>query len=112
MGDWRPRGTKTRAGWRTAYPGRGAPQPEQGSPAALLVCVLLASGYGRGLRMVVGGLLISAGAAAGGGVVTTVLASLGLGAMLEALFDLCLAAPLFGCPQDGTEIRRRAQLLL
>lgn len=62
--------------------------------------------------MVAGALLISAGAAAGGGMITTVLAALGLVAMLEAQFDLCLAAPLLGCPQDGAEIRRRAHLTL
>lgn len=62
--------------------------------------------------MVAGAALISAGAAAGGGITTTVLASLGVAAVIEAQFDLCLAAPLLGWPQDGAEIRRRAYLML
>ena len=62
--------------------------------------------------MVAGALLISLGASAGGGLITTTLASLGLVALLEAQFDLCLAAPLVGCPVDGAEIRRQAALTL
>src|SRR5687768_8460205 len=112
MHDRRPQGRQIVARWRTAAARRGAPRPEQGSRAALFICLVLASGYGRGLRMVVGALLIGAGQAAGGGIATTVLAALGLVAVLEAQFDLCLAAPLLGCPQSGAEIRRRAHLTL
>jgi hypothetical protein len=55
--------------------------------------------------MVAGGLLIALGASLGGGFATTLLACLGLIAMLEAMFDLCLAARLLGCPVDGSSIR-------
>ena len=60
--------------------------------------------------MVAGGLVISLGAAAGGGALTTVLATIGPTLLLEAQFDLCLAAPLLGYSTDGSEIRKQASL--
>ena len=44
--------------------------------------------------------------------VTTALAAIGLAGMLEAMFDLCLAAALVGCPVDGSAIRKKASLTL
>ena len=79
---------------------------------ALFLCLFLSSGYGRGLRMLAGGLLISLGGAAGGGLITTVLACVGLTVLLEAQFDLCLAAPLLGCPVNGAEVRSLARRTL
>ena len=100
------------ARWRTSTLEPAGHETERDLRLNLFFCLVLASGYGRGLRMLTGGLLISLGASAGGGIVTTLLAAIGLATMLEAMFDLCLIAPLLGCPTDGIEIRRRAALSL
>ena len=104
----RPKRRATSAGWRTSHPRHHDSATERELRPGLLACLLLVSDYGRGLRLVAGGLLISLGAAAGGGPLTTALAAIGLTAMLAALFDLCLVAPLLGCPADGSAIRKAA----
>ena len=58
--------------------------------------------------MVVSSFLISFGLGALGGPVGFSMVMLGLAWILEAIFDVCVVAPLFGCPLDGSAIRRRA----
>ena len=108
----RPRPSDRVARWRTSESGRGGRETEPVLRPALFVFLVLASGYGRGLRMVAGGLLIGLGAAVGGGFLTTIVAATGLAAILEAMYDLCLVAPLLGCPSDGAQIRKQAALTL
>ena len=105
----RPKRRAPGAGWRTSKPRHITYATDCERRPGLIACLSLVSGYGRGLRMVAGGLLIALGASAGGGFITTSLASFGLAAMLEPMFDLCLAAPLLGFPVDGDAIRAMAR---
>jgi hypothetical protein len=59
--------------------------------------------------MVSGAILISLGLASVGGILGHGLAALGLAAILEAQFDVCLTGRLAGCPVDGRDIRTMAQ---
>ena len=64
----------------------------------------LVTGTGRGVRLMLGNALISAGLALVGGMAGALLAIVGLVAILEALFDVLLVGPLLGCPLDGPAI--------
>lgn len=66
----------------------------------------MASGLGRGVRIVAGVLLIAWGLFLGGGVVPAVI---GLVPLLAGVLDICLLAPLFGAPLKGAEVRARAK---
>jgi hypothetical protein len=69
----------------------------------------MASGLGRGLRIVAGIILIAVGLAVVGGTGGIVLAVVGLVPLLAGVFDVCLLAPLFGAPLKGTDVRARAK---
>lgn len=66
----------------------------------------MASGLGRGVRIVAGVLLIAWGLFLGGGVVPAVI---GLVPLIAGVLDICLLAPLFGAPLKGAEVRARAK---
>ena len=64
----------------------------------------IASDAGRVLRVAAGLTLIGAGLAKGGSAGTT-MALLGLAPLSAGALDLCLLAPLFGGPLEGSAIR-------
>lgn len=68
-------------------------------------CVFMASTAGRAIRVVAGLALIAWGLAGLGGTAGVIVAVIGLVPLLAGLFDVCLFAPLFGCPMRGAEIR-------
>jgi len=61
----------------------------------------MATPLGRGLRVVVGGLLIYLGLNVVGGVGGTVLAVVGLVPIGTGLLNVCLLGPLLGAPMKG-----------
>lgn len=68
----------------------------------------MASGLGRVLRIVAGLAISGAGVyllTAGSIAVGTILAVVGLVPFLAGAFDLCVLAPLFGCPITGAKAR-------
>jgi hypothetical protein len=69
----------------------------------------MASGLGRGLRIVAGIILIAVGLAAVGGTGGIVLAVVGLVPLAAGVLDVCLVAPLFGAPLKGTDVRAHAR---
>jgi len=69
----------------------------------------MASGLGRGLRIVAGIVLIAIGLGVVGGTGGIVLAAVGLVPLLAGLLDVCLIGALFGAPLRGSEVRVRAQ---
>ena len=69
----------------------------------------MASGLGRGLRIVAGIVLMVVGLAVVGGTGGIVLAVIGLVPLLAAAFDVCLFAPLFGAPLKGADVRAHAK---
>ena len=69
----------------------------------------MASGLGRGLRIVAGIILIAVGLAVVGGTGGIVLAVVGLVPLLAGVLDVCLFAPLFGAPLRGMDVRARAK---
>jgi len=69
----------------------------------------MASGLGRGLRIVAGIILMVVGLAVVGGTGGIVLAVIGLVPLLAGIFDVCLLAPLFGAPLKGADVRARAK---
>jgi ABC-type protease/lipase transport system fused ATPase/permease subunit len=69
---------------------------------------LMASGLGRVLRIVAGLAISGAGVyllTAGSISVGAILAVVGLVPFLAGAFDLCVLAPLFGCPIPGAKAR-------
>jgi hypothetical protein len=69
----------------------------------------MASGLGRGLRIVVGLALIVIGLFSVGGTGGIILAVVGAVPLLAGIFDVCLFAPLFGAPVKGADVRATAQ---
>jgi Inner membrane protein YgaP-like, transmembrane domain len=67
----------------------------------------MASGVGRGLRIVAGIVLIAVGLAVVGGTGGIVLAVVGLVPLVAGVLDVCLLAPLFGAPLKGADVRAR-----
>jgi hypothetical protein len=68
----------------------------------------MASGSGRVLRIVAGLAISGAGVyllTAGSIAVGAILAVVGLVPFLAGVFDLCILAPLFGCPRPGAKAR-------
>ena len=71
--------------------------------------LFMASGLGRGLRIVAGIILVAVGLAVVGGTGGIVLAVVGLVPLIAAVLDVCLLAPLFGAPLKGADVRARAR---
>jgi hypothetical protein len=69
----------------------------------------MSSGSGRGLRIVVGIVLIAVGLAVVGGTSGIVLAVVGLVPLLAGLLDVCLIGVLFGAPLNGADVRAHAK---
>jgi hypothetical protein len=65
----------------------------------------MSSGLGRGLRIVVGLVLIGLGLFSVGGTGGVILAVVGAVPLLAGAVDVCLFAPLFGGPLKGAEAR-------
>lgn len=65
----------------------------------------MASNTGRGLRIVVGLVLIVWGWSMHGQIAGTVLMVVGLVPLAAGVFDVCLLAPLLGAPFSGAKIR-------
>ncbi len=65
----------------------------------------MASGLGRGLRIVVGAILIFFGIYAGGAG-GWIVAIIGLVPMIAGLMNVCLFAPLMGAPFRGRDATR------
>lgn len=68
-------------------------------------CTFMASTAGRITRIVAGLGLIAWGVWGLGGTAGIVVAVVGAVPLLAGLFDVCLFAPLFGCPMSGPKIR-------
>ncbi len=70
----------------------------------------MASGFGRGLRIVAGLAISGAGVyllTAGSIAAGTILAVVGLVPFLAGAFDFCILAPPFGYPLSGAKARTR-----
>ncbi|MBI4671533.1 MAG: DUF2892 domain-containing protein [Chloroflexi bacterium] len=65
----------------------------------------MASPTGRIGRIVAGIALIAVGIFVLGGTTGIIVAVIGVLPLLAGLFDLCVFAPLFGCPLNGAKIR-------
>ena len=65
----------------------------------------MASGTGRLVRIVAGIALIALGLLGLQGTTGIVVAVIGVVPLLAGLVDICLFAPLFGCPLSGPKIR-------
>ena len=70
--------------------------------------VFMASPLGRGLRIVVGALLIYLGLSVVQGVGGTVLALFGILPLVTGLLNLCVLAPLLGAPFRGSALSKPA----
>jgi hypothetical protein len=68
-------------------------------------CTFMASTAGRILRIVVGVVLIAWGLLGLAGTTGIIVAVIGAVPLLAGLFDICIFAPLFGCPVSGPKIR-------
>lgn len=68
-------------------------------------CTFMASATGRIVRIVAGIALIAWGLLGLTGTTGTVVAVIGAAPLLAGLFDICVFAPLFGCPLRGPKIR-------
>ncbi|HEY1906366.1 MAG TPA: YgaP-like transmembrane domain [Myxococcaceae bacterium] len=71
----------------------------------MALAVFMASPLGRGLRIVVGALLIYLGLSVIRGVGGTALALFGILPLTTGLLNLCLLAPLLGAPFRGSALR-------
>ena len=67
---------------------------------------LIATGWGRLLRVVAGVALIGFGLTRVAGASRWLIAIVGLGPLYAGAFDQCLLAPIFGAPLDGEELRQ------
>ncbi len=67
----------------------------------------MASGFGRGLRIVVGLVLLAVGLLVVKGVWGVLIAVVALVPLLAGIFDVCVFAPLFRAPFKGREVRDR-----
>jgi len=67
-------------------------------------CTFMASSKGRISRVIAGILIIAFGLGFGGPVGVPI-ALVGAVPLLAGLFDVCVFAPLFGCPMSGPKIR-------
>jgi DUF2892 family protein len=65
----------------------------------------MASPLGRGLRVVVGGVLIYVGLSRVQGTAGTAIALFGILPLTTGLLNLCLLAPLLGAPFRGSALR-------
>lgn len=64
----------------------------------------MASPLGRGLRVVVGGVLIYVGLSVVQGVAGTILAAVGVVPIATGLLNVCLLGPLIGAPMKGSAL--------
>ncbi|GAC1645450.1 MAG: hypothetical protein NVS4B8_16920 [Herpetosiphon sp.] len=67
----------------------------------------MASGTGRLARIIAGGVLILGGWLLVQGPARYLIVAIGLVPLAAGLFDICLMAPLFGCPLSGAAIRKQ-----
>ncbi len=67
-------------------------------------CTFMASSTGRIARVIAGILIIAFGIGFGGPLFI-VIALVGAVPLLAGIFDVCIFAPLFGCPMSGPKIR-------
>lgn len=65
----------------------------------------MASTAGRAVRIVAGIALIAWGLMGLDGTTGVIVAVVGAAPLLTGLFDVCLIAPLFGCPFSGRKTR-------
>lgn len=65
----------------------------------------MSSSAGRILRIVAGLALVVWGWFGLGGITGIIVAVIGLLPLLAGVFDICLFAPLFGCPISGKQVR-------
>jgi uncharacterized membrane protein HdeD (DUF308 family) len=65
----------------------------------------MASSTGRGARIVAGIILIVVGLLGLQGTTGVIVAVIGAVPLLAGVFDICVFAPLFGCPVSGAKIR-------
>lgn len=65
----------------------------------------MATGLGRGLRMVAGLVLILCGLFVTHGTLEVVLGIVGVVAFAAGLFNFCLIAPLIGAPFRGADVK-------
>jgi len=68
----------------------------------------MASGFGRGLRIVAGVVLLAVGLRVVGGTEGAIIAIVALVPLLAGIFDVCVFAPLFRAPFKGSAVRDRA----
>lgn len=66
----------------------------------------MASPIGRGLRVVVGALLVYVGLAVVQGVAGTLIAAAGVVPIATGMLNVCLLGPLLGAPMKGSELRK------
>ena len=71
----------------------------------MALAMFMATPLGRGLRVVLGGLLIYLGLSVVQGVGGTVLALFGILPLTTGLLNLCVLAPLLGAPFRGSALR-------
>ncbi len=67
----------------------------------------LATTTGRLVRVVLGAVIVLVGLLAFDGALAWVIAIVGLIPFMAGAFDVCLAAPIFGLPLRGMDIRNR-----
>ncbi|HMM43662.1 MAG TPA: DUF2892 domain-containing protein [Thermomicrobiales bacterium] len=67
----------------------------------------LATTPGRLLRIVLGAVIVLVGLLAFDGALAWIITIVGLVPFMAGAFDVCLAAPLFGLPLRGGDIRNR-----
>ncbi|MCB9437226.1 MAG: DUF2892 domain-containing protein [Anaerolineales bacterium] len=65
----------------------------------------MASGAGRGVRIVAGLLIMALGLLVVGGVGGVVIAVIGFVPLFAGVYDVCLFAPLMGQPFKGKDVR-------
>lgn len=67
----------------------------------------LATTTGRLVRVVIGAIIVLVGLLAFDGAIAWIIMLVGLVPFMAGAFDVCLAAPLFGLPLRGGDIRNR-----
>jgi hypothetical protein len=87
---------------------QSVPHPRVSGGFDMAFAVFMASPLGRGLRIVVGALLIYVGLSVVQGVGGTVLAVFGILPLITGMLNLCVLAPLLGAPFRGSALSKPA----